>query len=170
MLLADRMAERVAGRGQQILYGLGAIVVLAIVVYGIVRWRNKHAEEAEAAMGRAIAITRAQISNTPLPNSKDPVFSTEQDRAQHAIDEFRKVEAKYGEPYKSEAHYFIATNLLLTDHDKGISELQSLIKGNDETSVLSKFALAQAKEADGKLDEAVAMYAEIAKVNSAVVS
>jgi len=141
-----------------------------VVVYGVVRWRHKHTEEAEAALGRAIAITRAEISTTPLPNSKDPVFSTEQERAQHAIDEFRKVEMKYGDPYRSEARYFIAANLLLTDHDKGLGELQSLSQGSREISILSKFALAQAKEGDGKLDEAAALYAEIARANSPVVT
>ena len=170
MLLADRMAERVAGRGRQILYGLGALVVIAVVIYGVVRWRHRHAEEAEAALGRAIAITRAEVSLTPLPDSKDPVFSTEQERAQRAIEEFRKVEAKYGDPYSSEARYFIATNLLLTDHDKGVGELQSLSQGSGEIPILSKFALAQAKEADGKLDEAAALYIAIAQANSPLVT
>ena len=165
MLLADRMAERVAGRGRQILYGLGALVVIAVVIYGVVRWRHRHAEEAEAALGRAIAITRAEVSLTPLPDSKDPVFSTEQERAQRAIEEFRN-----GDPYSSEARYFIATNLLLTDHDKGVGELQSLSQGSGEIPVLSKFALAQAKEADGKLDEAAALYTAIAQANAPLVT
>src|SRR5256714_13293842 len=90
MLLADRMAERVAGRGRQILYGLGALVVIAVVIYGVVRRRHRHAEEAEAALGRAVAINPAEGSLTPLPGSKDPVFSTEQERAQPAIAELLK--------------------------------------------------------------------------------
>ena len=170
MLLADRLAERVAGRGRQILYGLIAVVVIAVVAYGIVRWRQKHAQEAEAAMGRAIAINRAEINSSPPPNPKDPVFSTEQERARWAIEEFQKVAAKYGEPYRTEARYFIATNQLVTDHAKGMSELQSLAGGSGETAVLAKFALAQAKEADGNLDEAAALYVEIAKMGTAVVT
>ena len=170
MLLADRLAERVAGRGRQILYGLVAVVLIAAGVYGIVRWRHKHAAEAEQAMGRAIAITRAEVSTAPAPNSKDPVFGTEQERAQRAIDEFQKIAAKYGEPYRSEARYFIATNLLVTDRAKGIGELQSLAQSSGETAVLAKFALAQAKEADGSYDEAVALYAELAQVNAMIVT
>lgn len=170
MLLADRLAERAVGRGRQILYGLVAIVVIAVAVYGVVRWRNKHTSEAEQALGRAIAFTRAEVSTSPPPNSKDPVFSTEQERAQRAIDEFQKVAAKYGEPYRSQARYFIATNLLVTDRAKGISELQSLAQGSGETAVLAKFALAQAKETDNKLDEAAALYGEIAKSNATIVT
>jgi tetratricopeptide (TPR) repeat protein len=170
MLLADRLGERVAGRGRQILYGLVAVVLIAVAAYGIVRWRNKHTAEAEQALGRAIAITRAEISTSPAPNSKDPVFGTEQERAQRAIDEFQKVAAKYGEPYRSEARYFIATNLLVTDRTKGIGELQTLAKGGDEVALLAKFALAQAKEADGSYDAAVALYAELAQLNSMIVT
>src|SRR6185436_14404905 len=170
MLLADRMADRVAGRGRQILYVLLAVVVLAAVGYGIYRWRQKRGDEAEAAMGRAIAIARAEITTTPPPNSKDPVFSTEQERAQRAIEEFQKVAAKYGDPYRTQARYFIARNQLVTERDKALAELQSMSAGSDEIAVLSKFVLAQAKESDGKLDEAAALYSEIAKLNAAVVT
>ena len=170
MLLADRLAERVAGRGRQMLYVLLGIVVLAAVGYGVYRWRHKHTEEAEAAMGRAIAIARAEINPSPPANSKEPVFSTEQERAQRAIDEFQRVAAKYGDPYRTEARLFIARNLLITDRDKGVAELQSLSSGSSETAVLAKFALAQAKEGDGKLDEAAALYGEIAKLNATIVT
>jgi lipopolysaccharide biosynthesis regulator YciM len=36
--------------------------------------------------------------------------------------------------------------------------------------VLAKFALAQAKEADGSFDQAVALYAELSQVNSLIVT
>src|SRR5437763_9666033 len=162
MLLADRLAERAAGRGRQILYGLAAIVIIAAAAYGIVRWRHKHAEEAEQAIGRAIAINDAEISNSPAPGSHDPVFSTPQERSERAIQEFEKVAAKYGEPYRSEARYFIVTNKLVTDRASAETELQSLSQGNSEIAVLAKFALAQTKESDGNLDEAARLYNEVA--------
>ena len=170
MLLADRMAERVSGRGRQILYTILAVVVVAAAGYGIYRWWHKKSEEAEAAMGRAIAIARAEINANPPTNSKDPVFPTEEARAQRTIEEFQKVASKYGDPYRTEAKLFIARSLLITDHDKGVAELQSLSGGSGETAVLAKFALAQAKESDGKLDEAAALYSEIAKMNAKIVS
>lgn len=170
MLLADRMADRVSGRGRQILYILLAVVVVAAAGYGIYRWWHKKSQEAEAAMGRAIAIARAEINPNPPATSKDPVFPTEEARAQRTIEEFQKVAAKYGDPYRSEAKLFIARSLLVTDHDKGVAELQSLSTGSGETAVLAKFALAQAKESDGKLDEAAALYSEIAKMNAKIVS
>lgn len=170
MLLADRMARRVAGRGRLVLYVLLGLVVLSAAGYGIYRWRQKRADEAKQAMGRAIAIVRGQITTTPPANSKDPTFSTEQERAQRAIHEFQKVAAKYGEPYRTEARYFIARNLLITERDKGLAELQSLSAGSGDIAVLAKFVLAQAKEADDKLDEAAALYSEIARTNALIVT
>ena len=170
MLLADKLADRVAGRRQQILYGLLALVVLAAAAYGVIRWRGRHAAEAEAAMGRAITINGAEISPAPAAGSREPVFSTQQERSERAIAEFEKVAAKYGEPYKSEARYFIATNELVTDRAKGETDLQALSQGTGEIAILAKFALAQAKEADGNLDEAARLYGEIAKQGSAMVT
>ena len=170
MLLADRLAERAAGRGRQILYGLAAIVIIAAAAYGIVRWRHKHAEEAQQAMGRAITINDAEISSSPAPGSHDPVFSTPQERSERAIQEFEKVAAKYGEPYRSEARYFIVTNKLVTDRATAETELQSMSQGGSEIAILAKFALAQTKESDGNLDEAARLYSEVAKAGSGTVT
>jgi tetratricopeptide (TPR) repeat protein len=170
MLLADRLADRVAGRRKQILYVLIALVVVAIGVYVFVRWRNKHAEEARAAMGRAIAINIADIMPSPPPGSKDPVFTTQEERSARAIEAFQAVAAKYGEPYRSQARYFVATNELVTDRLKAENDLQALSQGSGDVALLSKFALAQAKEADGNLDEAAKLYGELAKANLAVVT
>ena len=170
MLLADRLAERAAGRGRQILYGLAAIVIIAAAAYGIVRWRHKHAEEAQQAMGRAITINDAEISSSPAPGSHDPVFSTPQERSERAIQEFEKVAAKYGEPYRSEARYFIVTNKLVTDRATAETELQSMSQGSSEIAILARFALAQTKESDGNLDEAARLYSEVAKAGSGTVT
>jgi tetratricopeptide (TPR) repeat protein len=170
MLLADKLADRVAGRGRQILYGLVVLILLVAAAYGVVRWRNKHSGEAEAAMGRAITINGAEISPAPAAGSRDPVFSTQQERSQKAIEEFEKIATKYGEPYRSQARYFIATNKLVTDRVQGETELQGISQGTGEVATLAKFALAQAKEADGNLDEAARLYGEIAKQGSAIVT
>ena len=170
MLLADRLADRVAGRRQQIVYGLIAVIVIAVGIYAFVRWRHKHAEEAQAAMGRAIAINGADINPVPSPGAKDPVFTSQQERSERAIQEFEKIAAKYGEPYRTEARYFIATNELVTDRLKAETDLQNLSQGSGESAILAKFALAQAKEADGNLGEAARLYGEAAQANSPVIT
>jgi predicted negative regulator of RcsB-dependent stress response len=167
----DRLGESLEGRGRTILYGLGAVILAAILVVVFVKWRNRKADEAQQALGRAITIATTDISPAPLPGSNEPAFNSEYDRAQRAITEFEKVAAKYGDPYRSEARFFIASNRLLVDRPKGITELSELSNSSvPEVAALSKFALAQAKESDGKLDEAAQLYSDLAKQNSTSVT
>src|SRR3569832_1423716 len=171
MSFFDRLGDLLEGRGRTILYVLGGIIVAGVLIGVFVRQSNKHSNEARAALGRAITISRAQVSTTPDPGSTDLTFTTDKERAQRAIDEFAKVAAKYGDPYRSESQYFIASNRLVLDRQKGISELTELQNSKiGEVAALSKFALAQTYESDGKYDDAARLYTELAKLNSATVT
>jgi tetratricopeptide (TPR) repeat protein len=171
MGLVDRLGNRLEGKGRSILYGIIALVVVAALVGLFVNWRRRKADEARLALGRAITVSTAPISSTPPPNSTAPSFTSEQERARKAIEEFQKVADKYGDPYHTEAKYFIATNLLYVEREKGIGELAELSKSRlNEVATLSKFALAQAKEGDGKYDEAAKLYSEIASQTGVVVT
>jgi hypothetical protein len=163
MTVFDRIAQRLEGKGRQILYAIAGVVLIAAAVYGGVRWRQRRAQQAEQALGRAISLSTARVTASPEAGSKDVTFTSEQERAQRAIEEFEKVAAKYGEPYRSEARYLMATNLLVVDRAKGVGELESLSKGAGEVAALASFALAQAKENDGQYDEAAALYRELAR-------
>jgi len=168
----DRVGDRLEGKGKAIIYGLVGVIVLAVIVGFLVRWSNRKSDEARRAMGRAIAIATTPIAAaSPALNPTGPTFSSEQERAQRAIEEFQKVAAKYGDPYKTEARYFIGTNLLYIDRDKAMNELAEVSKASVvEPATLAKFALAQAKEADGKYDEAARLYSELAALNGVVVT
>ena len=172
MTLVDRLGKLLEGKGSSILYALGGLLVAALIVVVFIKWNGRKNDEARQALGRAINISSGSIAGaTTAGGSTGPTFSSEQERAQKAIDEFEKVAAKYGDPYKTEARYFIATNRLSLDRPKAISELSELSNSSvTEVAVLSKFALAQAKEADGKLDEAAQIYAELARLNNEVVT
>ena len=171
MNILDRVGNKLEGKGRTILYGLGGLVLVGILVVVFINWRARKADEARQALGRAIDIATATISATPTAGSTGPTFSSEQERAQRAVEEFEKVAAKYGDPYHTEAKYFIATNRLSLDRPKAMTELAEVgNSGIPEVAALAKFALAQAKEGDGKLDEAVQIYGEIAKLNSQAVT
>lgn len=171
MGLFDRLGTALEGRGRTILYALGGLLLAGILAILLVKWSNRKTDEAVQALGRAITISTADINATPAADSTTPSFSTEYERAQRAIEEFEKVAAKYGDPYRSEARYFIASNRLMVDRAKGMAELAELSNSSvPEVAALSKFALAQAKESDGKLDEAAQLYSELAKQNSASVT
>lgn len=169
--LLDRLGGKLEGRGRYILYGLGGAVVLAILIIGFVRWSARKTDEAQQALGRAITLATSPVTTTPGLNTSGVSFTTEKERSQRAIEEFEKVAAKYGDPYRSEARYFIASNRLVTDRPKGISELNELANSSiPEVATLAKFALAQTKESDAKYDEAAQLYSAIAKLNSPTVT
>ena len=168
----DRIADRLEGQGKAIIYGIVGLLVLAVLIGFWVKWSQRKSDEARRALGRAIAIATTPVATASLAlGTTDPTFSNEQERAQKAIEEFQKVAAKYGDPYKTEARYFIGTNLLYIDRDKAMNELAEVSKASlVEPATLAKFALAQAKEADGKYDEAAKLYSELASINSVVVT
>jgi hypothetical protein len=171
MGLFDRLGDRLEGKGRTLLYAIGAIIALAIIAGLLTNWRARKAGEAAQALGRAIEIASAPVSPSPSPGETGPTFTSENERAQRAVEEFQKVADKYGDPYRTTARYFIATNLLTVDRNKGLSQLDELSKGSDaEVATLAKFALAQAKESDGKLDEAAGLYGDLAKQNGTVVT
>lgn len=167
----DRLGTLLEGRGKTILYGIGAVVLLAILVGIGITWSRRKADEARRALGRGIAIASTPVVPPSPVSPPDPgsSYATERERAQKAIDEFQKVAAKYGDPYQTEARYFIATSLLHVDREKGISELTELSKSEySDIATLARFALAQTKEADGKYDEAAQLYSQIASQNSVI--
>jgi tetratricopeptide (TPR) repeat protein len=168
----DRVADKLEGQGKVILYVLGGLVLAGILFGFGLKWRHRKTDEAERALGRAIEIATTPVAKaSPAPNANGPTFTSEEERARKAVEEFQKVAAKYGDPYKTEAHYFIGANLLYYDREKGMAELAEVSKsGVSEPATLAKFALAQAKESDGKYDEAARLYSELAAQNSTVVT
>ena len=172
MSIFDRLGDKFAGQGRLILYIIGG-VVLAALLAGLWSWRSaKKADEARRALGRAIEIASTPIVPKLAPGTSIASFPDENTRAQKAVEEFQKVADKYGsDPYHSNARYLMATNLLKLDRNKALAELDSLSKsGDQEIATLSKFALAQAKEEDGKLDEAAALYKELAAQGSTIIT
>ncbi|MEP6920301.1 MAG: hypothetical protein ABI967_04175 [bacterium] len=170
MSLFDRLGDVLEGKGKTILYGLVAVILAAAILGLYLRWSHRKTDEARRALGRAIAIATTTVTTAPAPNANGPSLTSEQERARKAIEEFEKVAAKYGDPYHTEAQYFIATNQLYVEREKGIGALTELSKsGQADVAILSKFALAQAREGDSKFDEAAKLYSEIAALNNPVV-
>ena len=163
----DRVGDRLEGRGRTILYALAALVALALLAGVYSWWNGRKAEEASRALSRVIEFADAPVSATPALGTRGVSFTTEKERAQRVVEEAQKVENKYGDPYKSLARYFRAANLLTVDREKGLGELQALAgSGDAEVAARAKFALAQAKEADGQHDAAAALYSELARAQN----
>jgi tetratricopeptide (TPR) repeat protein len=158
----EEVGKSIEAQKRNLLYGLGAVLVLAALVVTYFVWSSRSNAAAQAALAKAIETAEAPILDTPpAAGSNTRQFSSAKDRAQAAIPEFQAVAEQYGGPVAEKAKYFIAVNQLFLDRAVGISELESLAKNSGEVGIMAKFALAQTRADDGRLDEAAALYKEL---------
>src|SRR5215204_839803 len=163
--------QKLAGQGRNILYGLAALAVLAVIVWLIYTWSGRSNAAAQAALGKAIETSQRRVTDTPVPaGSTEKTFKTEKERAEAAVAEFQAVAEKYGGDVGQKAKYFAAVNRMGVDRAAAVSELEGLAKSSDEVGTLSKFALAQTRTGDGRTDEAVTLYQELAAMSDPIVA
>lgn len=167
----EDVGQKFEGKGKMFLYGFIALVVIGAVAYAVSVSMKRSGGQAQTALGKAIETSQARISETPPPaGSTEKTFKTEKERAEAAITEFQAVADKFSGSVAEKAKYFIAVNRLSVDRAAGIADLETLASGSSETGKLAKFALAQTKVEDNKLDEAVALYKELSGMDDPVVA
>ncbi|HEY0658519.1 MAG TPA: hypothetical protein VGD05_08595 [Pyrinomonadaceae bacterium] len=165
-------SRKFEGKGKNVLYALAAVAVFAVLLGIFFTWNYRSSATAQTALGKAIETSQAVVTDTPPPagTSSARTFKTQKERAEAAVVEFQAVADKYSGEVAQKAKYFVAVNRLITDRAAGIQELENLAKSNDEVGKLSKFALAQAKADEGKTDEAVALYNELAAMENPLIA
>jgi hypothetical protein len=167
----ENVSKKIEGKGKNILYGLAAVAVLALLIGIFYIWNKRSNAQAQTALGKAIETASAQVTDTPPPvGSTEKTFKTEKERSEAAIGEFQAVVDKFGGDAADKARYFIAVNKLKIDRAAAVAELETLAGKSGEVGKLSKFALAQAKTGDGDLDRAAQLYTELAAMDDAVLS
>jgi hypothetical protein len=167
----DEVGKQLEGKGRTILYGVGALVVVAILVLLFIRWNRTSSAAAQLALGKAIETSQSRISETGTPaGSAQKSFKTEKERAETAIAEFQAAAEKFGGSVAEKAKYFIAVNRLSVDRVAGIQELEALATSTSDVGTLSKFALAQTRTADRRFDEAIILLQGLSGMSDAVVA
>lgn len=167
----EDIGRKFEGQGKNILYGLGALLVLGVIVWIIFSWSARSEAQAQTALGKAIVTSQTTVTDQALPaGSTERVFKTQRERAEVAIPEFQSVVDTYGGDAGEKAKFFIAVNRMTIDRAAGMQELEALSKSSDVVGSQAKFALAQAKEAEGKFDEAVNLYKELAASNNKIIA
>jgi hypothetical protein len=167
----EDVSKNLEGRGRTLLYGMAAVTVLAVLFGIFYLWNRSSDSKAQAALGKAIETSQAVVTDSPVPaGTTIKTFKTEKERAQAAVAEFQGVADRFGGDVGQKAKYFVAVNKISLDRAAATAELETLAKSSDEVGTLSKFALAQVKASDGKLDEAAALYQQLAAADNAVVA
>lgn len=165
----ENVGRTLEGQKRTLLYGLAGIVLLAVLIGIYFAWSSRSNAAAQAALGKAIGTSEAVISTNPVPaGSTTKQFASAKARSQAAIPEFQAVVDQYGGSVGQKAKYFIAVNQLVLDRAVGIQQLEELSAKNDEVGKLSKFALAQTRVEDGRLDEAATIYKELADMSDSI--
>jgi predicted negative regulator of RcsB-dependent stress response len=167
----EEVGKQLEGYRKNILYGVAAVAVFAVIIGIFYAWNERSKAGAQTALGKAIETSEAQVTNVPPPaGSTAKTFKSAKERSEAAISEFQTVSEQYGGAAGEKAKYFIAVNRLNVDRPAGVAELETLSKSGGEVGNLSKFALAQTRADDGKLDESVALYQELLAASDPVVS
>ncbi len=164
----EDFGKKFEGKGRTLLYAVLGIIAFAIIIGIAMSWSKRSGGAEQTALGKAIETSQAQVSASPQPaGSTTKTFKTEKERAEASVTEFQAVVDKYGSEI---AKYFVAVNKMSIDRTAAVSELEALSKSSGEVGSLSKFALAQAKESDGKIDEAIAIYTALSTSTTSVIS
>ena len=159
------------GKGKTLLYAVAALAVLLVLIGIFSLWSRNSDAKAQAALGKAIETSQASVTDSPVPTgSTIKSFKTEKERAEASVNEFQAVVDKFGGGVGEKAKYFVAVNKLSLDRAAASGELENLAKSSDEVGKLSKFALAQVKAGDGKPDEAIALYQELAAMDNSIIA
>lgn len=167
----EDLGGRFEGKSKNILYGIAAVAVLAVLIGIFFAWSRRSNAQGQTALGKAIETSTAQVTDSPVPaGSTAKTFKTEKERSEAAITEFQAVVDKFGGEVGDKAKYFIAVNKLNVDKAAAMTELEELAKKSGEIGILSKFALAQAKANNGDLDRAAALYGELAALDNPILS
>ena len=157
------------GKGKQIRNAVIAIAVIALVGGAVYLWMGRAEASAQAALGKALAITESQIVEIPASDSTEVTFKTGQERDAAALKAFDQVAKEHGGDVGEKAKFLAATIRLKSDRKAALDTLKGLSDASTETGELAKFAMAQALTDDGKFDDAIAMYNKILSASQSVV-
>jgi hypothetical protein len=167
----EDVSKTFEGKGKTLLYAVAAAAVLLVLVGIFYLWNRSSEAKAQAALGKAIETSQAIVTDSPVPaGSTIKTFKTEKERAEASVNEFQAVADKFGGAISEKAKYFVAVNKISLDRGAATAELENLSKSSGEVGTLSKFALAQVKAGDGKTDEAVQLYQQLAAADSSVIA
>ncbi|MGH9648554.1 MAG: tetratricopeptide repeat protein, partial [Bryobacteraceae bacterium] len=160
----DAVSWTVEHRDKLIWITVIAAVVLAIVLGG---WWYMQSREASAneALAQAIATYNAPVGAAAQAPPGTKTFATAQERAKTAREQFRSVADKYGRTNAGKiARYFVGlTDIDLSDNQAAEQDLKQVAgSATGDVASLAKMALASLYRTEGKDQQAIQLYKEVA--------
>jgi predicted negative regulator of RcsB-dependent stress response len=152
-------------------YGLLALLVLAVAVFGTMAWRSMSANKAAAMLAEAMTVAEAPVT-TPvageagkLPVQPAGTYPSERARFEAALPKFLAVADAYPEAQAGlVARYRAAAAMVAMGRaDEGIQQYRQVTeKGTGVIAAMAKLGVADAQLAGGKFDDALAGLKELA--------
>ncbi len=161
---SDAMHWTVEHRQKLINGGIALIVIIVVVIGGI--WYSRYNEtKATNELGHALLTYQAPLRPASMPADPQQVsFTSAQERAQAASEEFNKIASSYGSTRAGKyAKYFAGLCAVDMNNTKVAEEHLKYAAGvrNDEISSLAKLALAALYRDTNREADAVGLYKQL---------
>lgn len=171
-LKQDRLAETAADamhwtaehRSKLVNGGIALALLAAIAIGGL--WYTRHRENAAAdALGRAMLIYQAPLRPASMPPDPQQLsFTSVQERAKAASDEFNKIASEYGSVRSGKfAKYFAGLAAIDMGNEKVAEDHLKYAAGvrDGDIASLARLALAALYRDSGREADAVSLYKEL---------
>jgi TolA-binding protein len=161
-------------RQRDITMGLVVAIVALVGLGGFVWWRQARNAHANELLGNALAVYDAPVVPlaAPAPGSPAPVpqpgtYATEQAKLEAALPRFQEAADRYPSAQAGIAARFHQASILATmgryaEAEKGYQEVVDKA-GNSIYGRTARLGLADAQVAQGKYDNAIAIYTELSR-------
>lgn len=149
------------------------VVVLIAAVAGYLWWQRSQAAKANGLLANALAIYEAPVvpipepaPGSPLPVQQPGTYATEQAKLDAALPRFLEAADAYPKTDAGIAARYTAAGILaqLGRHAEAEQHYQQVVNsGNGLYARTARLGLAEVQVAQGKFDEAIAIYTEMSR-------
>jgi TolA-binding protein len=151
-----------------------AVVAIVAITVGVITWRSQTDSQSRAMLADAMAAERAQVAAAPVPGTPTPPapaagsYPTEKARNEAALAKLMAVANAYpSAPAGITARYHAAAVLAALGRNAEAAQRYQEVADRAGSSVygqMAKLGVADAQVAEGKFDQAIAVYKDMSAV------
>lgn len=170
---AQGAAEWAGAHQRMLIWSISAAIVVGLLVWGFVTWRNGQIEKGNMALGAAMRTFNAPLRPAGAPASdKNADFANNVERAKTAEKEFQSAADKYSLTKPGKIARYMEGVAAMEAGDKDAEQKLKAAADSSDTEVasLAKMALANYYRNNNRQSDAVRVYKEVADHPTATVS